>query len=190
MTRLRTSLVAIALIAGSTQAASAQFMAGALPANSYISFGGFDWAWAYPLPGDAGGFTLAGQSGFGWRIPTVAELAFAPPATAFLFAGGNVPFNGADPGSGAFFSATNDAYTGDGACATPWFSTVYLHCDWQDGLGQPLGPWAGMEGAPSFGEQLVIRGDATSTVPEPATMSLMAMGLAGLAAARKRRQHR
>jgi hypothetical protein len=186
MPKLRSLAFSLVVLAGSAGPASAQFMAGPLPANAYISFGGFDWAWAYPLPNDAGGFTLAGQSGFGWRLPTAAEFAFAPSATDFLIDGGNVLHEGSDPVSGAFFSATNEAYIGDGACATPWFSTVYLHCDWGDGLGQPYGPWAGMAAAPEWADQLVIRGEVGSTVPEPATMSLVAIGLAGLSASRRR----
>ena len=46
-------------------------------ANAYISFGGLDWAWAYPLPA-SNGLDLSFQSQFGWRLPTLAELAAAP----------------------------------------------------------------------------------------------------------------
>lgn len=151
-----------------------------LPTNAYISENGYDWAWAFPLPASYG-LDLSYQSSFGWRIPTAQELTFAPLATDFLFAGGNVPFNGRDPVSGASFAAVNSASISAqsaGAVATPYFSSSFFHADWQDGLGQPDGPWAGMAGAPpSWGDQLVIR---ASSVPEPATWSLLVLGFVAL----------
>jgi len=88
---------------------------------------------------------------------------------------------GVDPVSGAYFSATNPAYiaaASAGACATPYFSSVFLNCDWQDGLGQPFGPWVGLPGAPDFGDQLVVRFDtaAVPSVPGP----VAGAGLPGL----------
>ena len=114
------------------------------------------------------------------------RLVMAPLATAFLFPGGNVPFGvfsssgtaGVDPVSGAHFSATNPAYiaaASAGACATPYFNVVFQNCDWQDGLGQPFGPWVGLPGAHDFGDQLVVRFDSP-TVPGP----IAGAGLPGL----------
>ena len=172
-------------VAALTLAASSQAALFNIPvaANAYITQGSLDWAWAFPLPA-ADGLDLSFQSTLGWHIPTLAELAFAPLATAFLFAGGNVPFNGTDPLTGAEFQATNGAYTGAGACATPYFAKVFKHCDWQDGLGQPFGPWAGMAGANSLADQLVVR----NAIPEPSTYALMALGLAGLIGVSRRRR--
>jgi len=157
---------------------------------------GLDWAWASPLPAFIGdlsnppnnGLDLSFQSQFGWGIPTFAQLVMAPLATAFLFPGGNVPFgvfgtgssDGVDPVSGAHFSATNPAYiaaASAGACAAPYFSIVFSNCDWQDGLGQPFGPWAGLPGAPDFGDQLVVRFDSAA-VPVPGPVA--GAGLPGL----------
>lgn len=161
--------------------ASAAFLDSPVPTNAYITHAGLNWAWANPLP--AGNELLAYQGTQGWRLPTAQELTNAPLATQFLFAGGNVPFNGIDPVSQARFQATNANYTGAGACATPYFSGTFRHCDWQDGLGQTFGPWAGMPGAQSFAEQLYVR----NAIPEPAAWALMISGFALAGFAMRRR---
>jgi hypothetical protein len=181
---------------GVTTFANAAYVETPLPAGTYISLNGFDWAWAYPLPASASGFDLSYQSQFGWRIPTASELTLAPLATDFLIPGGNVPYgsggtSGTDPVSGAVFHWTNAAYDAlqsPGAVAVPYFSTDYYHADWHDGLGQTYGPWAGMPGAQVFADQLVIRGSG-SVIPEPATMIIWSLlGSVGLAAAWRRKR--
>lgn len=165
-----------------------------VPASAYITQSGLDWAWAFPLPA-ARGINLTYQSTQGWRIPTATELASAPAATDFLKASGNVPFNGSDPVSAAVFSAGNAAYTGPGACAVPYFSNSYTHCDWQNGNGQPSQPWAGLPGATSFADQLVVRGALVVTPPTPVPLwgplgmllASASVGLAGMFASRKRK---
>lgn len=165
-----------------------------VPNSAYITQSGLDWAWAYPLPA-ANGLNLTYQSTQGWRLPTTEELAAAPAATDFLKASGNVPFNGNDPVSGAYFTATNTAYTGPGACATPYFSDSYTHCDWQDGNGQTYQPWAGLPGAQDFADQLVVRGTLAVAAPTPVplwgplglALASAGVGLAGMFAARRRK---
>jgi hypothetical protein len=156
-----------------------------LPSNTYISFGGLDWAWALPLPA-ASGLDLTYQSQYGWRLPTVAELSNAPLATSFMFVGANVPLGGSDPVSGASVQATNPSLTGAAACATPYFSSSYSHCDWQDGNGQTFAPWAGTPGANSFADQLVVR--QAAAVPEPESYALVSAGLAVIGALALRRK--
>ncbi len=173
--------IAIAWCASVGAAQAAQIDAP-VASNAYITRNNLDWAWASPLPASSG-LDLSYQSQFGWRLPTAAELADAPLATDFIFDGANVPLSGTDPMTGANFFAINAQLTGAAACATPYFSNSYSHCDWQDGKGQPYGPWAGIPGAPSFGEQLVVR-----AVPEADSyaMLLAGLGVVGVAARRRR----
>ncbi len=165
--------VALAATLGtSALGAHAALLDAPVPASAYITKSGLDWAWANPVEGA----DLSYQGGQGWRLPTAQELAYAPNATDFLKADGNVPFGGADPVSGAQFLSTNAAYTGPGACAAPYFSTTYVHCDWQDGNGQAGGPWFGTLPGPTGNEQLVVRG--TLAVTPQAIPTLDTVGLA------------
>jgi hypothetical protein len=163
-----------------------------LPGNAYIVKGGLDWAWAFPFPNGDPDFDLNYQSQFGWGIPTLDQLALAPLATDFLFVGGNVPFNGTDPVSGAFFSAFDTNYydaASAGACATPYFSLSFLQCDWDDANGQSFGPWAGLPDAQLFADQLVVR---VHEVPGPLAgtgLPGLVFAIASILAWWRRRQH-
>ncbi|WP_338849599.1 PEP-CTERM sorting domain-containing protein [Massilia sp. W12] len=182
MLKIAKKIAVAAVLAASFGSAHAALVNAPLPSNAYITIGGLQWAWAFPLPA-ASGLDLSYQAQFGWHVPTAAELANAPRATDFIFQGANVPLGGTDSVSGARFSATNPNLTGAAACAAPYFSNTYSHCDWQDGLGQIYGPWAGQSGAPSWADQLVVR----AAVPEAETYAMMGVGLLGLLALRRRK---
>ena len=183
MNLFRATACVVALSASALAPAQAAIFDQPVAANAYVTLNGLDWAWAAPLPGLV---DLSFQATFGWQLPTASQLDAAPQATDFIFAGANVPLFGVDPVSGSTFQATNGALTGAAACAAAYFGTSYVHCDWQDGLGQVYGPWAGMPGAQDFADQLVVR---VSAVPEPETYALMLGGLltlAGVARCRRR----
>ena len=188
-----TRIVVAAALSVSALSASAALLNVPVPSNAYITKGGLDWAWAYPLLADSG-IDLSYQSTQGWRLPTAAELTNAPLATDFMKAGANVPLGGTDAVSGAGFHATNATLTGPAACATPYFSTSYTHCDWWDGLGQVNEPWAGMPNARDFADQLVVRKITPIVVaPVPALelegLALLSLSLLGVAWARSARRN-
>ena len=158
-----------------------------VPSNAYIEFNGLDWAWASPIAPCAGcGIDLSYQAAFGWRMPTLAELALAPLAPDFIVAGGNVPLGGSDPVSGAVFHVPNSSLNGDAALAVPYFNDIYNWGDWVDAPGSGSiyeMAWNGIGGEPAayLAESLVVR-----NVPEPSLLYLLGIGLVGLAIWRKR----
>jgi len=202
---IRTSLrplAAAALVLACAGAQAARYDAP-VAANAYITYNGFDWAWANPVAADGSfveyaaptlytGIDLSYQSQFGWRLATVEELAFAPLASQFLFEGANVPGEpGAkDPVSGSWVN--NPGRNGmDMACAAAYFSAWATTCNYANGPGLNVpgyqsSPWWGQPGSQAWSDTLVVR--VAAPVPEAATVAMMLAGLGVIGAVRRRRR--
>jgi hypothetical protein len=168
-----------------TPMAQAALIDAPLPANAYITRNGYDWAWGANCSSmgapDCSPLEFGFQSSQGWRIAQASDMALAPTAMDFLFAGANVPFNGTDPVSGSSIDLVNEAYlnaASSGACASSYFTLggEYNTCDWINGSGQDVSTntlgWFNQNGENNFyAEVLFIR-----SVPEPATAVLFFLG--------------
>ena len=164
------TLLAVTLLASALAARTAAAQEpdpGPVPANAYITFGGFDWVWASPCDGGCSPEVVF-QDGF--RYATVAEWADRPQASDFLDPFGN--------------------FAGDGGqmrCGSPWFDLVYDHCDYKDGVAGFVtsGPLNG-QSFDSF-ETWLVRDESIGTVPEPGSLLLVGTGLFGIVGTVRRR---
>lgn len=188
-------IVSSGLASTSTQAA---LIETELPTNTYITLNGFNWAWgancSTKIISGCDTIDTTFQSSFGWRIAEAVDMAYAPTALDFLFSGANVPFNGADPISGAVFDSFNAAYNNAasaGACATAYFTLGDGDnaCNWVNGLGQDTNTlgWFNQNGESQFISDVLFVRDV-NTIPVPAAVWLFGSGLMGLLGVARRKK--
>jgi hypothetical protein len=173
--RLKSILALSLAIAGVAGGASAAVLSGPLPANTYTSYLGLDWAWVSPA-GDFGyDLDFTEQSTYGWRLPTAQEVStfIAPDFAAFV---------------AAFVTPLGNQVGPDGnfACASAWFDPVYAFCDYGDAAAGFI--WNLTNSGTAF-EVFAVRGNVVAPVPLPAAFPLLvaAIGGIGFVGRRKRR---
>lgn len=171
------NLISAALLAGaaslSGNASAVTMLLQAPDPSVIVQAGGYEWVYAGPCAGtepSCGPVVLHHDFAFATDAQWTSSFASINALmTAFQFNPSN----------------------GTGLCAASYFNTVYDQCDFFDAAAgyiwnSPLAPTVGHRTNPA-GETFLVRAlDAPEEVPEPASLALFGLGLAGAALARRK----
>ncbi len=172
---LKMAMLATSLVAGS--AIAAPIATGPLDADAYVTFKGYDLAWASPCNTGLNGntcsmFDLSGQAAYGWKIMTLSlfqNLGFDYNVFAVNYS-----------------SSNTQAYNGRNFVkASKWFNASYSHIDVSNGQGG-LWSFADYDVVGTYGETIAYRTNSNAaSVSSPTPIALLGLGLLGLALRRK-----
>ena len=154
-----------------------------VPDSLIVTFGGFDWVWASPCSADCSPLVDPLAGGTDWAFPAAFPVLFQPDLSVGISDPNYFITNPLWPIYDLFAPLKNQPFTAaTGACAAGIFDEVFNHCDYSNAVQGGIAP-DGIVG--SVWETWLVR-----PIPEPASLALFGIGLAGLGFMTRRRRNR